>query len=1020
MGLASKPPILSELRSSTSAASQVTALRALKNAIIGYEQNKRLWIGQGVLVPLVRIINTVNGIGKRREQTGTRSTQHGKAALARSDEVEARIQAIIIIGSLAHGGPAFIPPIVASSVIPSLLALLAATDSCDKVVLAALRTLNSVADASALEHLGTNGQGKGLVHSLYTEDGLTGIVQLLSQNSSSSVVQEQIALSAALIGKTCHDDGQRSLLVRRGVLEALACRLSTFIVATDYAFGTARQQRDSHDGSGILPATTRSRLAPILAAIGRIIDTSKSRAQTFLSTPSLTVVLLRLEANIAGNSEKKAAPWQHSATFGSARPSVLSKLDDLLPQIPNLPNKTPLPESSYHPPLGIIGTSTRQPLSPRTPNYAQDTTYSQASKTAPEVENPLIAWLIYIARAESGVARSMAAWIISLFYRSGLIEKQREPSLAMLLVPLLVRSLDKNARDTTDDDSANKAHLSRSTQWDYQEQAPEILAVLTLDSPELQRAAVDAGVIKKLAQLLKETYNPLPTDTNMSQWNAEPQGEIGLNGCDETSSVVDSNVSPVDYQLARVREATLKAFGAIASIRDDYRKAIIDNGVIPFLIESLKSERGIQTNGDQIDNATHSARNSKGVILAACGAARSLSRSVSTLRTSLMDAGLAAPLFALLKHDDVKVQIAATAVITNLVLEFSPMREAILEAGVLGTLCEHSRSLDPTLRLGSMWALKHLILSAPKSLKRECLEQLGRGWVSRIICDEDADAVSFSVARLRREASVGTPLAMGTSNAAGEQVDLLNTIQGSRKNGQTATEDDEDDSKMADSIGALSGSSTDSQQRGHAQSPWRAPDRRGENGATTQIRFDDTALQKQGLDFVRNLICGTDSHEMIDCLFEEAGPEKVFELLIGKLRPRLINAFNRERRSGENGVRQLAPQPDVIVSVCWIIVHLAAGTNRQRQVLMSNAELLKLLVQLFSHPNREVRNCCSWIVINLTFMEDESDRPLCRERARHLINLGVFDKLQMLESDPELDVRERTKAAMHQLREVNR
>ena len=564
---------------------------------------------------------------------------------------------------------------MASSVIPSLLALLAAPDSCDKVVLAALRTLNSVADASALKHLGTNGHGKGLIHSLYTEDGLTGILQLLSQDSSSSVVQDQIALAAALIGKTCHDDRQRNLLVRRGVLEALASRLSTFIVATDYAFGTARPQRDSPESPSILPATSRSRLAPILAAIGRVVDISKSRAQSFLSTPALTVVLLRLEANIAGIAGKKAVPWHHSATFGSARPSALGKLDDLLPQVPNLPNRAPLPESSYHPPLGVIGTSTRQPFSTRTLNNAQDTTYCQASIFAPEPENPLIAWLIYIARAENGVARSMAAWIISLFYRSGLIDKQREPSLAMLLVPLLVRTLDRDARDTTDDDSAYKTHPSRSAQWKYQEQAPEILAVLTLDSPDLQRAAVDAGVIKKLAQLLKESYDPLPTDTSISQWNAEPQVDVGSDGCDETSSVVDSNVSPVAYQLVRVREAALKALGAIASTRDDYRKAIIENGAIPFLIESLKSERGVPTAGDHSKVAAHAARNSKGVILAACGAARSLSRSVSTLRTSLMDAGLAAPLFALLKHDDVKVQIAATAVITNLVLEFSPMRE---------------------------------------------------------------------------------------------------------------------------------------------------------------------------------------------------------------------------------------------------------------------------------------------------------------------------------------------------------
>ena len=40
-----------------------------------------------------------------------------------------------------------------------------------------------------------------------------------------------------------------------------------------------------------------------------------------------------------------------------------------------------------------------------------------------------------------------------------------------------------------------------------------------------------------------------------------------------------------------------------------------------------------------------------------------------------MDAGLAAPLFVLLRNQDTEIQVAATAVICNLVLEFSPMRD---------------------------------------------------------------------------------------------------------------------------------------------------------------------------------------------------------------------------------------------------------------------------------------------------------------------------------------------------------
>jgi len=63
------------------------------------------------------------------------------------------------------------------------------------------------------------------------------------------------------------------------------------------------------------------------------------------------------------------------------------------------------------------------------------------------------------------------------------------------------------------------------------------------------------------------------------------------------------------------------------------------------------------------------------VITAACRLAQALSRSVGVLRTNLIDAGIAKPVFALLKEHDSRVREAATDVTTNLVLHFSPMRE---------------------------------------------------------------------------------------------------------------------------------------------------------------------------------------------------------------------------------------------------------------------------------------------------------------------------------------------------------
>ena len=99
----STPPILSELRSPSSPASQVVALRALKNEIIGHEQKKEMWIGLGVVTPIARILNTHRSGGKRKHRDVTGSVDPFNRNASRTDEEEARLQAIIIVGSLAHG-----------------------------------------------------------------------------------------------------------------------------------------------------------------------------------------------------------------------------------------------------------------------------------------------------------------------------------------------------------------------------------------------------------------------------------------------------------------------------------------------------------------------------------------------------------------------------------------------------------------------------------------------------------------------------------------------------------------------------------------------------------------------------------------------------------------------------------------------------------------------------------------------------------------------------------------------------
>jgi hypothetical protein len=323
-----------------------------------------------------------------------------------------------------------------------------------------------------------------------------------------------------------------------------------------------------------------------------------------------------------------------------------------------------------------------------------------------------------------------------------------------------------------------------------------------------------------------------------------------------------------------------------------------------------------------------------------------------------------------------------------------------------------------------VWALKHLVLTAPTTLKIACLEELGPGWLKQIICNDVEDTNIPYSGRIDKDVS------MGTINAAGEQVDLLNAVEDeSRQSTHLAQEDPNDEVIMIEGAGGSNRSESSCKPappnlrrefpRAKASESSRSAHLKDDEPSfSNQARNDNLAVQKEGLDFIRNLICGPGAPEMIDFIFRELGQDKLFDMLAAKLRPRLLNTFGRDRRSTETGIKLIQPPPEIIISVCYIIVHIAAGHPKHRQLLIAQTELLKLVVPLFLHTKREIRVCCAWLVINLTWVDDQSDHHSCIARARELHKLGMYQKLEMLIADQELDVRERTKTAISQIRDL--
>ncbi len=104
MARPSSPPILAQVRNSRSPSEQIVALRALKNDIIGHQQKKEMWVGLGVIEPIVRIMTFNKAPGK---QNGKERHDHSFNSGSISEKEMARLQALCVIGSLARGEYSF-------------------------------------------------------------------------------------------------------------------------------------------------------------------------------------------------------------------------------------------------------------------------------------------------------------------------------------------------------------------------------------------------------------------------------------------------------------------------------------------------------------------------------------------------------------------------------------------------------------------------------------------------------------------------------------------------------------------------------------------------------------------------------------------------------------------------------------------------------------------------------------------------------------------------------------------------
>lgn len=208
-------------------------------------------------------------------------------------------------------------------------------------------------------------------------------------------------------------------------------------------------------------------------------------------------------------------------------------------------------------------------------------------------------------------------------------------------------------------------------------ETPQVLARLVGYNEELQIVATEAEAVPRLGSLLQATTSE------------------------------------------RLKENILHALSVIASLQEGCRKQVVDHKLLGPIVTALSSPN-------------------PGIRAAACRCCRSLSRSVKHLRTSLVDAGVAKPLFNLLDDPSLDVQIAASATLCNIVLDFSPMKKIVMDGGGIGKLVSLLNSMDPALRLNGLWGLKNLAYEAELSLKEAILAELTYEGMYQLMFHPDA------------------------------------------------------------------------------------------------------------------------------------------------------------------------------------------------------------------------------------------------------------------------------------------
>lgn len=328
-----------------------------------------------------------------------------------------------------------------------------------------------------------------------------------------------------------------------------------------------------------------------------------------------------------------------------------------------------------------------------------------------------------------------------------------------------------------------------------------------------------------------------------------------------------------------------------------------------------------------------------------------------------------------------------------------------------------------------MWALKHIVYNTPNATKHACFDELGAGWLVQIISGSaptpKPGSLSMATEGMRDDRMYDVSGASPSAKSSMPSSDPFG-------NPNTASSEFNDDfgSTAIDLMNLnapIDVIQTDPQLHDLFQSI-RSKDIRDRQLAAIDVELN---IQRHALDFIRNTIMSPSAGETIDFVLNSIGNNEFFELLRKKIiahaglsmsgEPMFPPAWGQDSSMPDMSTQprpdQIFTSPRMLHSAIMNLTHLAAGTSRHRQLLLSQgAAILTPLLQLLSHPDAQVRVAVVFTIQNLTWLDDRHDHEAGRARANELRRYGFLQKLDEMREDPSIDVRERVNTVRHQLK----